>query len=335
MIDREDANVVLDENPDRWVMFPIVHADLWLKYKQHIASFWTTEEIDLADDLIQWDNSLTPAERYFITHILAFFAASDGLVTENLAARFYSEVQLPEARAFYSFQIAMEAIHGETYALLIQTYVKDEQERLRLFAAIRTFPAIRAKALWAEQWMKSDRSFAERLIAFAAVEGVLFSGSFCAIFWLRKRGLLKGLAFANDLISRDEGLHTDFACNLYEKLPSRDKLSQHRVAEIIRGAVEVEEAFICESLPCDLVGMSGNKMKQYICFVADRLLTELGYEKIFKVQNPFDWMEMISMQGKTNFFEARVSSYQKAMVMSTRQRDGRMAGAVFSTTEDF
>lgn len=327
----KEVDPVLDENPDRWV-FPIVHDDLWKMYKQHVASFWTTEEIDLAEDLKQWEQ-LSPSEKYFISHVLAFFAASDGLVTENLAARFYSEVQLAEARAFYSFQIAMEAIHGETYALLIQAYVTDAEERNKLFAAIRTYPAIGAKAGWAERWMCSDVSFAKRLVAFAAVEGILFSGSFCAIFWLRKRGLLKGLAFANDLISRDEGLHTEFACTLYGKLSS--KLTSEEVESIVGGAVEVEEAFICEALPCDLIGMNSNKMKQYIRFVADRLLTQLGYRKMFGDGNPFDWMEMISMQGKTNFFEARVSEYQKAHVMSGRLQNGRLAGSSFSVTEDF
>jgi ribonucleotide reductase beta subunit family protein with ferritin-like domain len=328
------TNPVLDDAPSRWVMFPIVHGDLWKMYKQHVASFWTTEEIDLTDDLRQWEK-ISPNDKYFITHVLAFFAASDGLVTENLVSRFYSEVQLPEARAFYSFQIAMEAIHGETYALLIQTYVRDPEERDKLFSAVKTYPAVGAKAGWAERWMRSDVDFAKRLVAFAAVEGILFSGSFCSIFWLRKRGLLKGLAFANDLISRDEGLHTEFACALYWKLPKCKRLTSEQVEDIIRSAVEVEEAFICEALPCDLIGMSSNKMKQYIRFVADRLLIQLGHSKIFEDVNPFDWMEMISMQGKTNFFEARVSEYQRAMIMSERLQDGQIAGSSFSMTEDF
>jgi ribonucleoside-diphosphate reductase beta chain len=328
------SNPVLDDSPSRWVMFPIVHDDLWKMYKQHVASFWTTEEIDLTDDLRQWER-LSSNEKHFITHVLAFFAASDGLVTENLVSRFYSEVQLPEARAFYSFQIAMEAIHGETYALLIQTYVRDPEERGKLFSAVKTYPAVGAKAGWAERWMRSDVDFTKRLVAFAAVEGIFFSGSFCSIFWLRKRGLLKGLAFANDLISRDEGLHTDFACALYWKLPKCKRLTSEQAEDIIRSAVEVEEAFICEALPCDLIGMSSNKMKQYIRFVADRLLIQLGHSKIFEDVNPFDWMEMISMQGKTNFFEARVSEYQRAMIMSDRLQDGKISGSSFSLTEDF
>ncbi|OLQ14612.1 putative ribonucleoside-diphosphate reductase small chain B [Symbiodinium microadriaticum] len=286
------------------------------------------EEIDLAQDSKDWVN-LNEGEQHFIKHVLAFFAASDGIVLENLASQFSSEIQIPEARAFYGFQIAMENIHSETYSLLIEQYIKDPSERENLFDAIHTMPPVREKAHWAVQWMNREASFAERLVAFAAVEGVLFSGSFCAIFWLKKRGLMPGLTFSNELISRDEGLHADFACLLYQML--QNKLPEEIVHDIIRGAVEVERKFICDALSCDLVGMNKDLMTQYIEFVADRLLTALGHSKIFGVANPFDWMELISLQGKTNFFEKRVGEYQKA---------GVMAGATdslsaFSLNEDF
>eukprot|EP00438_Fugacium_kawagutii_P005428 Skav226184 [mRNA] locus=scaffold2212:63356:64315:+ [translate_table: standard] len=304
---------MLKENPRRFVMFPLQYPEVWEMYKKHEASFWTAEEIDLAQDNKDWA-SLNESEQHFVKHVLAFFAASDGIVLENLAQQFSSEVQIPEARAFYGFQIAMENIHSETYSLLIEQYIKDPKEKDDLFDAIHTMPAVREKASWAIQWMNRESSFAERLVAFAAVEGILFSGSFCAIFWLKKRGLMPGLTFSNELISRDEGLHADFACLLYGML--QHKLPEEVVHDIIRGAVEVERKFICGALSCDLIGMNKDLMTQYIEFVADRLLTALGHSKIFGSGNPFDWMELISLQGKTNFFEKRVGEYQKAGVMA-------------------
>merc|ERR1711975_131188 len=258
---------------------------------------------------------LTDAEKHFVKHVLAFFAASDGIVLENLASQFSTEVQLPEARAFYGFQMAMENIHSETYSLLIEQYIREPAEKEQIFDAIHTMPAVREKAEWAVQWMQKDNSFAERVVAFAAVEGILFSGSFCAIYWLKKRGLMPGLTFSNELISRDEGLHAEFACLLYSML--QNKLPDSAVHEIVRGAVEVERRFICEALSCDLIGMNNELMTTYIKFVADRLLVALGHPKIYNVQNPFDWMELISLQGKTNFFEKRVGEYQKAGVMAS------------------
>ena len=311
--DLEKHDPLLKENPRRWVMFPLQYPEVWEMYKKHEASFWTAEEIDLAQDNKDWA-SLNESEQHFVKHVLAFFAASDGIVLENLAQQFSSEVQIPEARAFYGFQIAMENIHSETYSLLIEQYIKDPKEKDDLFDAIHTMPAVREKASWAIQWMNREGSFAERLVAFAAVEGVLFSGSFCAIFWLKKRGLMPGLTFSNELISRDEGLHADFACLLYGMLQNR--LPEEVVHDIIRGAVEVERKFICGALSCDLIGMNKDLMTQYIEFVADRLLTALGHSKIFGSSNPFDWMELISLQGKTNFFEKRVGEYQKAGVMT-------------------
>lgn len=302
------------------------YAELWQLYKKHVASFWTAQEIDLQADLVDWAR-LKKEERHFITHVLAFFAASDGIVLENINMSFSSEVRIPEATAFYGIQAAMENVHSETYSLLIQSYIKDPDERDDVFDAIRTMPAVRRKADWAAQWMNRDRPFAQRLVAFACVEGVLFSGSFCAIFWLKKRGLMPGLSLSNQLISRDEGLHCDFACALYKLLEV--KLAEDVVADIVRGAVEAEEVFICESLPCDLIGINRVSMTAYIRYVADRLLSSLGHEKIFLDENPFDWMEMISLQGKTNFFEARVAEYQKSHVMSGS--DGRG----FSVVEDF
>lgn len=304
---------LLSLNPDRFVLLPIKHDDVWQMYKKAEASFWTAEEIDLASDLPDWKTKLNDDERYFIKHILAFFAASDGIVNENLAINFLREVQWPEARCFYAFQAMIEGIHSEVYALLIDTYVKDPKEKTQLFKAIEVFPAIKKKAEWALKWIESP-NFAERLVAFAAVEGIFFSGSFCSIFWLKKRGLMPGLTFSNELISRDEGMHTDFACLLYNQLVN--KLSPRRVEEIIREAVFIEKEFILESLPVSLIGMNSKLMSQYIEFVSDRLLVSLGQSKIYGVTNPFDFMEMISLQGKTNFFEKRVGDYQKSGVMS-------------------
>merc|ERR1719323_2712498 len=303
-------------------------------YKKHEASFWTAEEIDLSQDTKDWER-LNANERHFIKHVLAFFAASDGIVLENLASQFSTEVQLPEARAFYGFQIAMENIHSETYSLLIEQYVRDPAEQEEVFNAIATMPAVREKAQWAIQWMNNENSFAERLIAFAAVEGVLFSGSFCAIYWLKKRGLMPGLTFSNELISRDEGLHAEFACLIYGML--QHKLPDDVVHDIIRSAVEVERRFICEALSCDLIGMNSEMMTRYIEFVADRLLTSLGHTKVFGSANPFDWMELISLQGKTNFFEKRVGEYQKAGVMSsvTPKEGGQEEAAGFALDVDF
>jgi len=309
----EKSEVLLRDNPRRWVMFPIQHPEIWEMYKKHEASFWTAEEIDLSQDVRDWDTLAAP-EQHFIKHILAFFAASDGIVLENLLGQFSTEVQLPEARAFYGFQIAMENIHSETYSLLIEQYIKDPAEKDGLLDAIHTMPVVKDKANWAVRWMNDRNCFAERLVAFAAVEGVLFSGSFCAIYWLKKRGLMPGLTFSNELISRDEGLHAEFACLLYGMLEHR--LPEDIVHDIVRGAVEVERRFICEALSCDLIGMNSELMARYIEFVADRLLTALGHSKLYGASNPFDWMELISLQGKTNFFEKRVGEYQKAGVMS-------------------
>jgi ribonucleotide reductase beta subunit family protein with ferritin-like domain len=322
-LEKEDP--LLKENPNRFVMFPIQHPEFWEMYKKHEASFWTAEEIDLSSDNKDWEQ-LTEAEQHFIKHILAFFAASDGIVLENLSGQFSIEVQAPEARAFYGFQIAMENIHSETYSLLIEQYVKDPAEKEKVFNAIQTMPAVQEKANWAIQWMNRTNSFAERIIAFAAVEGVLFSGSFCAIYWLKKRGLMPGLTFSNELISRDEGLHAEFACLVYRSL--QNKLPEDVVQDIIRGAVEVERKFICEALSCDLIGMNSELMTRYIEFVADRLLVALGHSKLFGSSNPFDWMELISLQGKTNFFEKRVGEYQKAGVMAGETSS-------FSLEEDF
>jgi len=317
---------ILRENKDRFVLFPIKHKSIWEMYKKAEASFWTAEEIDLSTDTNDWENKLNDDERYFIKNVLAFFAASDGIVNENLAVNFMNEVQYPEARCFYGFQIMMENIHSETYSLLIDTYIKNEAEKQHLFNAIETVPSVSKKAEWALRWIEKG-NFAERLIAFAAVEGIFFSGSFCSIFWLKKRGLMQGLSFSNQLISRDEGLHCDFACLLYKEL--KNKLSEESVKEIIANAVEIEKEFVTESLPVQLIGMNADLMCQYIEFVADRLLLSLGYSKIYKSTNPFDFMEMISLQGKTNFFEGRVSEYQKSGVMTTK------AEQTFSTDADF
>ena len=316
---------LLAENPNRFVLFPIQNPQVWEFYKKAEASFWTAEEIDLSQDQKDW-NSLTDNERHFIKHVLAFFAASDGIVNENLAVNFMQEVQMPEARCFYGFQIMMENIHSETYSLLIDTYIKDPKEKDYLFNALETVPAVQKKGEWALKWINSE-SFAERLIAFAAVEGIFFSGSFCSIFWLKKRGLMPGLTFSNELISRDEGLHCDFACLLYSFL--ENKLSIERVQFIIADAVRIEQEFVTEALPVSLIGMNARTMSQYIEFVADRLLVSLGCPKLYNATNPFDFMEMISVQGKTNFFEKRVAEYQKAGVMSERSEN------VFSLNEDF
>mmetsp|Transcript_52595 Transcript_52595/g.117925 ORF Transcript_52595/g.117925 Transcript_52595/m.117925 type:complete len:349 (+) Transcript_52595:44-1090(+) len=309
----EKMDPLLKENPQRWVLFPIQYPAFYEMYKKQVASFWTAEEIDLAHDGPDWE-SLSDGEKHFLKHVLAFFAASDGIVLENLATNFSAEIQIPEARAFYGFQIAMENIHSETYSLLIEQYIKDPAEKDQLFNAISTMPAVRQKAQWAVQWMNQDASFAERIVAFAAVEGVLFSGSFCAIYWLKKRGLLPGLCYSNELISRDEGLHADFACLVYGML--QNPLPDEVVHNIVRGAVEAERTFICEALPCHLIGMNAELMARYIEFVADRLLCSLGHSKLFHVTNPFDFMELISLQGKSNFHEKRVAEYQKAGVMA-------------------
>nr|WP_315143513.1 ribonucleotide-diphosphate reductase subunit beta [uncultured Flavobacterium sp.] len=306
---------ILQENKNRFVIFPIKHHDIWEWYKKMEARFWTAEEIDLSQDLNDWNNRLNEDEKYFIKHILAFFAASDGIVNENLAENFVNEVQYAEAKFFYGFQIMMENIHSETYSLLIDTYVKDESEKNELFTAIEVFPAIKKKADWALKWIESD-SFAERLIAFAAVEGIFFSGSFCSIFWLKKRGLMPGLTFSNELISRDEGVHCDFAVHLHNH-HLINKVPKERIREILVDALNIEREFITESLPVSLIGMNAGLMTQYLEFVTDRLLVELGCEREYNTTNPFDFMDMISLQGKTNFFEKKVAEYQKAGVMNT------------------
>lgn len=323
---QEETELLLKENKDRFVILPIKYPAIWEMYKKAEASFWTAEEIDLSDDMKHWEN-LNPGEKHFISHILAFFAASDGIVNENLAVNFMSEVQLPEARCFYGFQIMMENIHSETYALLIDTYIKDPAEKDRLFHAIDTVPCVGKKAEWALKWINNG-TFAERLIAFAAVEGIFFSGSFCSIFWLKKRGLMPGLTFSNELISRDEGSHCEFACLLYRML--ENKLSKEAATKIITDAVEIEKEFVSDALPVSLIGMNAKMMGQYIEFVADRWLDELGYDKVYGASNPFDFMEMISLQGKTNFFEKRVGDYQKSGVMNSSAES-----KAFSLDEDF
>ena len=305
---------ILQENKSRFVLFPIQHNDIWSFYKRAEASFWTAEEIDLEPDLFDWESKLNDDERHFIKHVLAFFAASDGIVNENLAENFLSEVQYTEAKFFYGFQIMMENIHSEVYSLLIDTYVKDEQEKSNLFKAIEVFPAIKEKAEWALRWIDSP-SFAERLIAFAAVEGIFFSGSFCSIFRLKKRGLMPGLTFSNELISRDEGMHCDFAVHLHNNHIVK-KVPKDRIKQIIIEALDIERSFVTESLPVSLIGMNAKLMTQYLEFVTDRLLVEFECEKVYNVSNPFDFMDMISLEGKTNFFEKRVSEYQKAGVKS-------------------
>ena len=330
-LSQEHIEPMLQENLDRFVLFPIQHSDIWEMYKQEQASFWTAEEIDLAEDLKDW-KALNDNEKHFLKHILAFFAASDGIVNENLVMNFSNEVCWPEARAFYGFQIMMENIHAETYSLLIDTYITDENEKDHLFKALETVPSVKKKGEWAMRWLSRKRgSFAERLVAFAAIEGIFFSGSFCAIFWLKKRGLMPGLTFSNELISRDEGLHCDFACLLHNKLLKG--AGENVIRSIIAEAVEIEIEFVTNALSVSLIGMNSDLMKQYIQFVADRLLVSLNAAKLYNVGNPFPWMEMISMQGKTNFFEKRVAEYQKAGVM-----DNSTLGSVqqrFSVDEDF
>lgn len=308
---------ILQENNERFVLFPIQHDKIWEMYKHAEASFWTAEEIDLSQDINDWEN-LNDDERHFITHVLAFFAASDGIVNENLVINFMQDVTIPEARCFYGFQIAIENIHAETYSLLIDTYIKDNNEKTKLFNAIDTIPCVKKKADWALKWIEEAPSFGHRLIAFAAVEGIFFSGSFCSVFWLKKRGLMPGLSFSNELISRDEGLHCDFACLIYSMLENKPSLEE--VNAIISEAVAYEKEFVSDALPVSLIGMNANMMCDYIEFVADRLLVSLGYNKIYNATNPFPWMEMISLQGKTNFFEKRVAEYQKAGV-SVKKED--------------
>lgn len=322
----EFVEPLLKEDPNRFVIFPIQHDDIWQFYKKAEASIWTAEEIDLSQDLKDWAN-LNEGEQHFIKHILAFFAASDGIVNENLAENFVSEVQYAEAKFFYGFQIMMENIHSETYSLLIDTYVKENSEKEHLFNALDTIDCVKRKGDWALKWIESD-SFVERLIAFAAVEGIFFSGSFCSIFWMKKRGLLPGLTFSNELISRDEGLHCDFACHLYLN-HLVNKLPDEKVLSIITEAVEIEQEFVCDALPVALIGMNAKLMSQYIEFVADRLLLQLGQKKYYNATNPFDFMEMISLQGKTNFFEKRVAEYQKSGVMTDNETQK------FSLDEDF
>lgn len=325
-----ETEPLLRDNPSRFVIFPIKYNDIWQMYKKAEASFWTAEEVDLSKDLGHWDE-LKPDERHFISHVLAFFAASDGIVNENLVERFSKEVQVTEARCFYGFQIAIENIHSEMYSLLIDTYIKDADEREYLFNAIETMPCVKKKADWALKWINDEESmFGERVVAFAAVEGIFFSGSFAAIFWLKKRGIMPGLTFSNELISRDEGLHCDFACLMFKHL--ENKPSEERVSQIIREAVVIEQEFLTEALPCNLIGMNCDLMKTYIEFVADRLLLELGCDKIWKVENPFDFMDNISLEGKTNFFEKRVGEYQK---MGVAGQGSSASNREFSLDEDF
>jgi len=322
---KNNVEPLLAPDDNRFVMFPIQDQDIWKMYKKQVDCFWRAEEIDLSKDQLHWD-ALESSEKYFISMILAFFAASDGIVLENLAARFMNDVQLSEARAFYGFQIAMENIHSETYSLLIESYIKNTEEKTRLFHAIENFPCIKKKSDWAQKWMHDNRSsFATRLVAFACVEGIFFSGAFCSIYWLKKRGLMPGLTFSNELISRDEALHTEFAVLLYNKLQKR--MTKARIHEIIKEAVDIETEFICEALPCRLIGMNSELMTKYIQFVADRLCLQLGYDKIYNGANPFDFMELISLESKTNFFEKRVDSY--ALAEKTKADD------VFDFAADF
>ncbi|MAP60045.1 MAG: ribonucleoside-diphosphate reductase [Euryarchaeota archaeon] len=327
----EHIEPMLQENMNRFVLFPIQHTEIWEMYKLHAAAFWTAEEIDLAEDAKDW-KKLNDNEKHFLKHVLAFFAASDGIVNENLVTNFADEVQWPEARCFYGFQIMMENIHAETYSLLIDAYIEDPNEKAHLFNALETVPSVKKKGSWALKWLSRKKgTFAQRLVAFAAVEGIFFSGSFCAIFWLKKRGLMPGLTFSNELISRDEGLHCDFACLLHNQLIRG--AGENVIHRIISEAVEIECEFVTSALPVELIGMNAGLMRQYIEFVADRLLVSLGASKLYDVTNPFPWMEMISMQGKTNFFEKRVGEYQKSGV-----KDGATLGSVqqrFSIDEDF
>ena len=327
MSENAKSEPLLEENPGRFVVFPIQHDDIWQFYKKTEASFWTAEEIDLHQDITDWESKLNDDERHFIKHILAFFAASDGIVNENLAENMVNQVQYTEAKFFYGFQIMMENIHSETYSLLIDTYIKDNKEKDYLFNAVDTLDCVKKKAEWALRWIE-EGSFTENLIAFAAVEGIFFSGSFCSIFWLKKRGLMPGLTFSNELISRDEGMHCDFACLLYNN-HIQNKLPKETIFKIIDDAVAIEKEFVSDAIPVKLIGMNSDLMCQYIEFCADRLLLTLGNEKAYNVENPFPWMEMISLQGKTNFFEKRVGDYQKAGVTADRDKQ------VFSLDEDF
>ncbi|KAF8211220.1 ribonucleotide reductase [Mycena galopus ATCC 62051] len=331
----ESEEPLLKVTPRRFVLFPIQYPEIWQMYKKAQACFWTAEEMDLTHDVLDWTNVLNPGERHFISHVLAFFAASDGIVNENLLERFSNEVQAAEARCFYGFQIMMENIHSEAYSLLIDTYVRDPAEREYLFDAVETIPCIKRKADWALKWISDTRStFGERLVAFAAVEGIFFSGSFASIFWIKKRGLMPGLTFSNELISRDEGMHTDFACLLFTHLKRRPH--PETIRRIITEAVKIEQQFLTEALPVDLIGMNAKLMTQYIEFVADRLLVALGNDKVYNVVNPFDFMDMISLQGKTNFFEKRVSDYSKANINHSATGDvPPMTNKIFTLDEDF
>ncbi len=323
----ETKEILLSEEEKRYVIFPIKYPEVWKMYKKAEANFWTAEELDLTKDLNDFNVKMNDGERYFIENVLAFFAASDGIVNENLVERFCNEVKILEAKFFYGFQIAVENIHSETYSLLIDTYVKDQKKKEKLFNAIDTIPSVKKKAEWALKWINDDSAtFGTRVIAFAAVEGIFFSGSFCSIFWLKKRGLMPGLCHSNELISRDEGLHTEFAVLMYSML--KNKPSKEIILKIIQEAVELEKEFITESLPCDLIGMNKDLMKQYIEYVSDRLLLMLGIEKVYKVENPFEWMELIAVQGKTNFFEKRVGEY--ANIANSEKKDN-----VFSLDSDF
>ena len=321
---------ILTENQNRFVLFPLQNNEIWKMYKKHLACFWVATEIDLSQDLNDW-KTLKQDEKHFIKYVLAFFAASDGIVLENLADNFICEVKLPEARCFYGFQAAMENIHSETYSLLIDTYIKDEDEKNNLFNAMNNIPCIQQKANWAVKWMNKDAPFVQRLVAFACVEGIHFSGSFCAIYWLKKRGLMPGLTYSNELISRDEGLHTDFACLLYRQ--AVNKLTNEQVHKIVIEAVKIEKNFICDALPCKLIGMNSKMMATYIEFIADHLLYELGHTKLYNVENPFEWMDMINLTGKTNFFEKRVSEYQKSGVMNSLKKTEKKIN--FCVDDDF
>ena len=311
---------ILKPNPNRFVIFPIQDNEIWKMYKKHVACFWVAEEVDLSQDAKDWKN-LTDGEQHFVTMVLAFFAASDGIVLENLGVNFFEEVQLPEVRAFYGFQMAMENIHAEMYSLLIDTYIKNPAKKDKVLHAMTEYDCVKRKAEWAMKWMNESSPFSTRLVAFAAVEGIFFSGSFCAIYWLKKRGLMPGLTFSNELISRDEGLHTDFACLLHTKLSPEEQTDEKTIHEIIREAVRIETYFITEAIPAALIGMNASLMTQYIKFVADRLLLTLKCSKIYNVSNPFEWMEMISLQGKTNFFEKKVGEYQRSGVMNTAKEN--------------
>lgn len=324
---RDAAEPILQENPNRFVIFPIQHHDLWKMYKDHVSVFWRPEEVDLSKDLRDWAK-LNDGERHFIKRILGFFAGSDGLVMENLGQRFMNEVQVPEAKFFYSVQLMLESIHSEMYSQLIDTYIEDRTEKMDILQSIQTVPCIQKKAEWALSWIQSEEAdFATRLMAFAAIEGIFFSGAFCSIFWLKQRGLMPGLTASNEFISRDEGLHTDFACLLYSKC--RNRLPVDRAHRLIQEAVAIEKEFILEALPCSLIGMNAARMSEYIEFVADRLLISLGYPRAWNTANPFPWMERIGLEGKDNFFEKRVTNYALAGV-------GVEAGKMtFSLDEDF